>query len=214
VLDRLRRLLRAGPTPILPTPLPRDPRRELAELVADLVRPGFRTRDEVREIALDRAADDVPGLSAAEITAAVDAAWAARLAEQRDWPARTDADRLDDAFAALERTGVVARASFTCCTTCGFAEIGDEVPADQHRDGFVFFHSQDAEGLDEPGTPLALAFGGFSTGDAAARTEADRVVGERVRAALLEHGLPVEWDGDPAGRIVVRAPDWRRRLPA
>lgn len=214
MFDRLRGLLRPGPTPPAARPPPLDARRELAELVADLVRPGFRTRDEVLEIALDRAADDVPGLTSAEITAAVDAAWAARLTEQRDWPVRTDADRLDDAFAALERARVVARASFTCCTTCGFAEIGDEVPAGQHRDGFVFFHSQDAEGLDEPGAPLLLAFGGFSTGAAAARTEADRVVGERVRAALLEHGLPVDWDGDPAGRIVVRAPDWRRRLPA
>ena len=214
MFDRLRGLLRGAAAPIVPPADPERARAELAELVADLVRPGFHPRDEVLEIAQDRAADEVPGLSPTEVTVAVDAAWAARLAEQRSWPARTDADRLDDAFAALERTGVVARASFTCCTTCGFAEIGDEVPPGERREGFVFFHAQDAERLAEPGAPLFLAFGGFSTGDATARTEADRRAGERVRAALLEHGLPVEWDGDPAARIVVRAPDWRRRLPA
>ena len=46
--------------------------------------------------------------------------------EAAGWPALTDHDRLEQAFAALETQGVVCRQNFTCCGTCGVAEIGDD----------------------------------------------------------------------------------------
>jgi hypothetical protein len=42
-------------------------------------------------------------------------AFAAHLDAQRNWPARTDSDRLTDAFRALDAAGIVAREDFTCC---------------------------------------------------------------------------------------------------
>jgi hypothetical protein len=42
---------------------------------------------------------------------------AAHLAAEEQWPATTDCDLLDRAFAELERAGVVARQDFTCCQT-------------------------------------------------------------------------------------------------
>src|SRR5687767_8883107 len=46
-------------------------------------------------------------------------------AAERVWPAVTDCDRLDRAFAELETRGIVCRQDFTCCSTCGHYEIGD-----------------------------------------------------------------------------------------
>src|SRR5438067_13469087 len=52
---------------------------------------------------------------------------AVHQAEQAGWEGSTDCDRLDTAFAALNRRGIVARQDFNCCNTCGVAEIWDEV---------------------------------------------------------------------------------------
>src|SRR5690606_23939670 len=48
-----------------------------------------------------------------------EAALTEHLAEQATWPATTDCDRLDAAFAKLEDAGIVARQHFSCCGTCG-----------------------------------------------------------------------------------------------
>ena len=73
------------------------------------------------------------------------------LAEQAEaelhWPERTDCDRLDDAFDALEADGVIARQHFSCCGTCGSSEIWDEVNAAEEAGrparGYAFYHVQD-----------------------------------------------------------------------
>ncbi|MBW0116890.1 DUF6891 domain-containing protein [Pseudonocardia abyssalis] len=209
MFDGLRRRLRGAPAaptaPAAPVLTAAEEAR-LAERVAELVLPGFRTRADVVEIVGDQAGDDFPGLPAAAVTTAVDDLWRARLAEQESWPPRTDADRLDDAFAALEASGIVARMNFTCCLTCGRDEIRDEAPPGPRSDGFVFFHEQDAERLSDPDADLYLAFGAWSG-------SADAEVGERVRAELVGQRLVAEWDGDAGARLVVRGQDWRRRLP-
>ena len=50
---------------------------------------------------------------------------AALREEMLGWPATTDCDRLDAAFAELEGAGIAARANFTCCSTCGESELGN-----------------------------------------------------------------------------------------
>ena len=47
--------------------------------------------------------------------------------EQATWPALTDYDRLKAALDTLETEGIVTRENFTCCGTCGAAEIGAEI---------------------------------------------------------------------------------------
>lgn len=215
-LDRLRRRPRArGPVPAGPAAAPvaaADLPDDVVASVTAGVRGGFRTREEVLEAAEDRASE--AGLDRAAVAAYVDRVWRARLDEQRTWPATTDADRLDAAFAELDADGVVARMDFTCCQTCGVTEIDDEVRPGQRPAGYVFFHQQDSERLDGDDAALLLSYGAFGASDAASYETAALDVGHRVRAALERAGLTVAWSGSTSERIRVTGLDWRRRLPA
>jgi len=131
------------------------------------------------------------------------------LREQRDWPVTTDCDRLDSAFAELETAGIVCRQDFSCCGTCGVAEIRDEI--EETRDegmqvhGYTFYHAQDTESAIE-GDGLYLNYGATEEGEKAAL----RVANE-IAAALKKHQLRVEWDGTWETRIGVEL-DWKRRV--
>jgi hypothetical protein len=135
---------------------------------------------------------------AARLTAA---ALAAHLAEEATWPAVTDCDRLDRAFAALEASGIVARQNFTCCQNCGHAEIRDELTPDTN--GYVFYHVQDTESAAD-GHGLLLAYGATRAG--VEPTD----VGRQVVSALEQEGMAVRWDGTVNKRIFVSV-DWKRR---
>lgn len=129
--------------------------------------------------------------------------------EASGWPEVTDHDRLEQAFAALESQGVVCRQNFTCCGTCGVAEIGEEIDATRERGGdvrgYAFFHMQDTERAVEGGG-LWLNYGAVEEGEGAALTVA-RSIADALRAA----GLVVDWDGDWSKRIHVPL-QWQRRL--
>ncbi len=172
---------------------------EAEEYATTLVRTGFNDRDEVLEAVLESYEDE---LSEEEAEALVDRLWAARVAEQATWPETTEVDRLLFAFETLDANGVVARANFTCCATCGHSEIGAE--AEDHHRGYVFFHEQDTENAAEGGG-LYLAFGAFHDGDTTA-------IGREVVAALHAVDLPTRWDGTAAQRILVAPLNWQLRL--
>ncbi|HSX56920.1 MAG TPA: hypothetical protein VLG14_16555 [Sphingomonas sp.] len=127
---------------------------------------------------------------------------------ERDWPARTDCDRLDEAFEALEAEGVIARQHFSCCGTCGSSEIWDEISAAQDAGrparGYAFYHMQDTESATE-GDGLYLNYGACEEGEAAALEVARDIV-----TRLEAHGLRTHWDGSWDQRIGV-ALDWKRR---
>lgn len=127
---------------------------------------------------------------------------------QRDWPERTDCDRLDDAFAALEARGVVSRQHFACCGTCGANEIWDEIDAvhkaGRPTRGYAFYHVQDTESAAEGGG-LYLNYGACEEGEDAALAVAKDIV-----THLEAHGLRTEWDGSWGQRIAVSL-DWKRR---
>jgi hypothetical protein len=208
-----------------------DQQREwLAESVTERLDAAFATREEVEESLLEEYVEDGP-LSADEVRGALDRAWAERLETEAGWVDEGDYGRLAAAFAELDGRGIVARMNFTCCQTCGHAEIGDERSAAEDERGYVFFHAQDAERLAPGGSELYLAFGGFQF------TDLDEDLAERIRAGdeearaegivlsevayageavdvLRSHGLTVEWDGTAEQRIQVLDVDWRKRLPA
>ena len=127
---------------------------------------------------------------------------------QRTWPARTDCDRLDDAFTALEAKGVISRQHFTCCGTCGSTEIWDEIDAvhkaGRPTRGYAFYHVQDTERAAEGGG-LYLNYGACEEGEEAALAVAKDIV-----TYLEAHGLRTEWDGSWGQRIAVSL-DWKRR---
>ncbi|KOG39191.1 DUF6891 domain-containing protein [Streptomyces resistomycificus] len=147
-----------------------------------------------------------PPLSPGQARVIVERLWLERVEQQEAWSGPTDPDRLERAFAALEGEGVVAREDFTCCRSCGMAEIGAEADGRDGVRGFVFFHQQGTRAAAE-GHGLSLYYGGFD--DSEATTTA---VGHQVVAALTAAGLSARWDGDPAKAIDVTPLNWRKRL--
>ncbi|WP_030691834.1 DUF6891 domain-containing protein [Streptomyces globisporus] len=186
--------------------LPQEVREELERRVRSLLVCGYDDRARltraVQEDVFDPAEHPV---SREQAEALVDRLWLERVEEMAGWEGTTDPERITAAFAELDAAGIVAREHFTCCRSCGTAEIGAEDGADRAL-GFVFFHTRCTEGAADGGT-LHLLYGGF---DGAAETTA--AVGEEVAGALRGQGLSVRWDGDPGQAILVTGLDWRRRL--
>src|SRR5262249_15285426 len=137
-------------------------------------------------------------------------AFQAHYQEQSRWPEVTDCDRLDAAFAELERDGVVCRQNFSCCGNCGCAEIGAEMEevrsAGRGVLGYAFYHMQDTESAAE-GYGLCLNYGATEGGEGPAVR-----IGRQIVAVLNRHGLRTEWDGSWSKRIQIRM-DWKRRRP-
>jgi len=178
---------------------------DASALIETAVRGGFLARDEIVEAAME-ITEDTAAASADEIVRHVDEVAQALAREQASWPSVTDSDRLDAAFAELERSGILARQDFTCCQSCGHAEIWDEAVDPSAWRGYAFYHRQDTEAAVE-GRGLYLGFG--STGGRAAETAS---IGAEIVAALHAQGLAVDWDGDVRKRIGVGPFTWRRRL--
>ncbi|WP_218011198.1 DUF6891 domain-containing protein [Herbidospora mongoliensis] len=164
---------------------------------------GYVTRRELAEIAEDYlVSGDHRPVSPAQARRLADQMWTERAAEQAAWSGETDPDRLTRAFQALEAAGITAQENFTCCRSCGQAEIGAAGSPDAR--GFVYFHSQCTDAAAD-GHGLTLLYGGFDGSPTAS-------IGREVVAALAEAGLPAAWNGDPGQAITITPLDWRRRL--
>ncbi|MET9403076.1 hypothetical protein [Kitasatospora sp. NPDC002965] len=192
------------------TTLAADALRDAEERARELIRCGFQEPDEIVESLVEDLDDQ--GLTAEEAERIVAPLWRARLEEQASWPETTDVDRLEAAFDSLEEQGIVAAMDFTCCASCGYAEIGGE--ADEDSRGFVFFHQQDTERVATGGS-LMLRYGGFQVDGESTEAAVRRTVrvGREVVSALKEVGLPVKWDGSPEVAITVTPMVWLNRLP-
>lgn len=194
-----------GPAEEVPA-LPDKMRAEVEEQVRAQLRCGYDTRATLTEAAEEWLSDadaDHP-VSTAQAREMVDRLWLERVTEQKDWADVTDPERLTLAFDELNTRGITARENFTCCRSCGTAEMGAE-RADGDR-GFVYFHTQCTESAAE-GHGLTLLYGGF---DGSAETTT--AVGREVVAALADVGLSTKWDGEPDTAIEVTPLIWRKRL--
>jgi hypothetical protein len=184
---------------------------ELRGPIATAVAEGFSGRTDIigrfSEVAEDEyGRDDLEPV----VTRLTDAALTAHHRRQARWKGETDCDRLDAAFAALEQQGIVARQNFTCCSTCGHAEIGGEVAAARRRRrpvaGYAFYHMQDTEGAAEGG-------GVYIKYDCLADDRGRKTaVGHKIVEALGAAGLRADWNGDPDTAVYVRL-KWRKRRP-
>lgn len=133
---------------------------------------------------------------------------AAQQAEEAGWKGLTDCDRLDEAFAALNQQGIVARQDFSCCNNCGFTEIWDEIEKEEQEhpvEGYVFYHLQCTERAIESGQ-LLMAYGSVEEGKGLLARVANKVVAELRRV-----GLNGSWGGTDGHPIVVDGIVWRRR---
>jgi hypothetical protein len=179
---------------------------ELRRFVALRVAAGFEPDARVATLAVERfrgALDD--GAARRAAVRAVARASARHAAEQRTWPVPTDCDRLDRAFARLERQGIVARQDFSCCQACGHGEIWREIIAVPFAAvGYAFYHRGDTDAAVD-GLPLRIGFGAVEEGD-----PAGLAVGWRVVEALRAEGLEPAWTERLEDRIAVPLL-WRRR---
>jgi hypothetical protein len=107
--------------------------------------------------------------------------------------------KLTAAFKTLRNTHkYFARQNFWCCSSCGFYSASQALKAKPGKyKGVVFYHNQDADGLndDEPG--LHLAFGSDGSDEDSLK------VGQTVAKVMAEAGLKVEWDGSIGTRVYV-----------
>lgn len=187
--------------------------QEARGFVRTMVARGDRTFADILDEAVEYVLDENEDADTDTVTriceCEIDAAFASHLAAQATWPEVTDCDRLDRAFEALNAGGIVARHDFSCCQTCGLAEIDDEirgaVDAGVDVSGFTFYHSQDTDRAAEGGG-LYLTFGHLDgnevSGIAIARVIVDK---------LQEAGLKTDWDGSFGKRISISL-DWKRRI--
>jgi len=175
---------------------------EVREFIRLQVAMGFDEGHEIAMNAVDCFEDEYEGDDLEYLVATlVEQEWQDHLLAQPPDTQMSDCDRLDMAFAELESMGVVARQHFTCCQTCGNAEIGDEIEQTPGARGYVFYHFQDTERAVE-GDGLCLCYGSTE-----AQTEP---IGHEVVDALQRNGLAVSWNGDLAKRIRVDL-RWQRR---
>ena len=175
---------------------------EVRETVRERVDGGFDSRAEMSEELVDYFADEYEETEIQPVLERILAEEFARhQSEQALWDGPTDCDRLDRAFAALEREQIVARQNFTCCGTCGVAEIVDEAP-EMEAIGYVFYHMQDTESAAN-GSGLYFNYG-------AENEEASIAIGWRLMNALQNAGLKPEWTGEITQRVFVPM-NWKKR---
>ncbi|HZE41516.1 MAG TPA: hypothetical protein VE172_22175 [Stackebrandtia sp.] len=163
---------------------------------------GYSSYNDILQAIMDGAEPDDP-IIRPQAEAILEPLWLERVAEQRSWPEVTDADRVNEVFDQLCHNGITAKTNFTCCMSCGTAEIrGEAIEGDR---GYVFFHQQDAEHAIDGS--LYLAYGAYADGEAASLA-----VGREVVEAFTAAGMTTRWDGTLAQRIQVVELDWKHRL--
>ena len=119
--------------------------------------------------------------------------------------------RLNVAFAAMRKAGIVARQNFSCCGSCAGYEIATDIeamaPARRAKvQGTAFYTKQEWRQFDgRKPQGIYIPYGQVATqahGDVGLTTVA---VGQIVATCLKEAGLEVEWDGTPEKTIYVKA---------
>jgi hypothetical protein len=131
---------------------------------------------------------------------------------ERDWPAFTSCDRLDQVFESLRNQGVLTRHRCGLTIQDGL-EVIDQLYADaggmrSGLTGYCFYHLQDMEAAMWGEVGLWLAFGSFPpTRQRAVAT------GQLVREEFEGAGFPVEWNGTADTRLLLKGFRWQRRSP-
>jgi len=108
------------------------------------------------------------------------------------------------AFKELRKEGIVARANYMCCQSCGCAGIDEALVKNPKKIGFTFWHHQDNEDLQNSGK-VYLAYG-IHAGDETDE-ECDKkvlLVANKIVDKLKEAGLIIEWNGNTNTRILVK----------
>jgi hypothetical protein len=165
---------------------------------------GFYTRAEVVEM-LGDIADEKSDVQ--RMQPFISSEFARKRKAEKTWPKVTDCDRLDAAFRALQRRGIIALQNAGMDISDGVSDVSEELARTDKRKvrGYCFYHFQDVERA-VAGDGLSLAFGDLEND----RAEKVRV-GQLVVDVMRAQGFAVEWNGDPDVRILLPKFDWKRR---
>lgn len=186
-------------------PLPSETLKEIDVQV----RGGFEDRERIIEIFTEEMY--APGdLDPEEVEAAIDDAISRHHAEKNSWPAVTDCDRLDRAFQALNKSGIIALQNAGYTQSDGYDDCREAVRSAPDRAKFVgycFYHGQDLERA-VAGEGLCLAFGPVNPKEEQAKGPE---IGKTIVEELQRQGLRPIWDGTFGKRILIEPFDWKKR---
>jgi hypothetical protein len=167
---------------------------------------GFYTPGE-----LQRIIDDLleQGADEAWLRAAVLPEFERKAADEANWPAITDCNRLDAAFESLEEKRILALHNAGYAMSDGHEDAAAilEESGSHRYIGYCFYHGQDVERAISGGG-LLIAFD-HVYGEVPEKAG----VGQAVQQALESQGLTTEWNGDAEMRINLPGFDWKRRGP-
>ncbi len=173
------------------------------------VRGGFEDEDDIFDIIADEAFE-LSGPERDEARSEIARIWAEHEAEKASWPAVTDCDRLDSAFRALSRMGIICLQNAGLTQSDGYQDFREALsrhPNPMEVQGYCFFHGQDlARAVNGQG--LYIAFG---PSDPQQEEQEGPTIGKLVLAELERVGLSVVWDGTFDQRIFVPKLRWQQR---
>lgn len=158
---------------------------------------------------VDEMIDDIlePDADEGLLRAAVQPEFDKKAAAEAGWPAVTDCDRLDEAFAELNARGIIALHNTGYDMSDGIGDVSEVLHERGQKGvkGYCFYHGQDVERA-VAGEGLMLAFGALDD-DKARKME----MGQMVKDILESFGFTVEWNGDAETRLSLPNLDWKRR---
>lgn len=180
--------------------------RHYSEQLRLLIWSGFFDRQEFQFYLDDLSYDDDAAAYLDELRRYGEEEFARKLEAESNWPEQTDWDRLNDAFQALNRDGVLALHSAGYTSGDAHSDAWEMIHGKPGKWlGFCFYHGQDVERAVQ-GMPLFIGF------DAVADSvEAKKEVGNRVASALRHAGFTLDWNGDPETRMAITNLDWKKR---
>ena len=183
--------------------------QDILDAISRHVRGGFETPADIVRIVLETV-DEGAAVDRDEVDAVVAAAFRSQRRAQAAWPAVTDCDRLDAAFAALEARGIIALHYAGYTQSDGYDEVVEAVHAlaePPRAIGYCFYHGQDLERAVDGGG-LRLAFGPI---DPNREPDEGPRIGRMIVDALADAGLESAWNGSFQQRIDLPRIDWKRR---
>lgn len=182
---------------------------ELDEYILDSIRrwvwSGFYSRKQIDDMISDILED---GADEPFLRASVEPEFEKKAVAEESWPATTDCDRLDFAFAELNRRGIIALQNAGYTISDGHSDVAEELHKRGRAGvkGYCFYHGQDLERAIDGGG-LMIAFGDLDD-DKIQKTE----VGKFVSDVLKWFEFDVEWNCDSETRISLPRINWQRRL--
>ncbi len=182
----------------------------------DCIRPhvwgGFETREGVYEAAETFLGEpELTDADKAWIETEIEQQWSEKKKTEATWPEKTDFDRLDAVFQALDKSGILAlhnagNTQSDARSDAGEAWYARGGPKSGIR-GFVFYHGQDLERVIDDGQ-LYLGYGVVEGSKAQAVA-----VAQEASKALAEAGFTVTVPPNADERILITRIDWKKRSP-